>query len=380
LEWLEGSVLFSKNDVTLPEKWHVFSPVLTAAALILAGSGLFSGCYTLKQGAAMLGYLNRALPLQSLAEGPGAGESPAEAKKNRRFVELVNDIRGFAAGELGLAESKNYTTYVKLDRDYLAAVVSASAKDSFTPYTWWFPVVGSVPYKGFFDPEDAKKERAKLEKKDLDVWIRGVDAFSTLGWFKDPLFSYMRDYAPEDLANVIIHETVHATVFITGQVQFNEELAEFIGAEGARLYMESRYGAGSAECLRMRYAEADSAAFLDFIRTLIAELDAAYRSGKDREAILKDKAAIIASAMERFDREYETRFQSEKYRGFSALPVNNAYLELYRLYYAEDRFFLDLYERSERDLRAFIAAAKKLNKSGAAGKNPRAEFEKALGF
>jgi predicted aminopeptidase len=354
--------------VTNSGRWSAVFPVLTAAGLLLAGSGLFSGCYTLKQGGAMLAYLHRAVPLESLLND----------NTEDGFVERVHDIRRFAMEELGLAESKNYTKYVEIDRSYLAAVVSASAKDSFTPHEWWFPVVGSVPYKGFFDPEDAKKERAKLEKKDLDVWIRGVDAFSTLGWFEDPLYSYMRNYPPERLANLVIHELLHATIFIKGQVQFNEELAEFVGSEGARLYMESRYGIESEEYRRMQNAETDSAAFIDFIQELIAELDAVYRSGAGRETLLENKKSVIAAAMKRFDDEYETRFRSENYRGFSGLPVNNAYLELYRLYYDKDDFFSGLYEKGGRNLRVFIAAAKKLDGSGAAKKNPRAELEKAV--
>ncbi|MDR1419494.1 MAG: aminopeptidase [Treponema sp.] len=358
--------------------WSLF-PVLTAAGLLFAGSGLFSGCYTLKQGATMLGYLNRAVPLESLLEGNAFSEAEiSDMEKTRLFVERIHDIRRFAMEDLGLAESKNYTKYVNFDRSYLAAVVSASAKDSFVRHEWWFPVIGSVPYKGFFDPEDAKKERARLEKKGLDVWIRGVDAFSTLGWFEDPLYSYMRDYSPEQLANLVIHELLHATIFIKGQVQFNEELAEFVGSEGARLYMESRYGAESGEYRRMRNAEADAAAFLVFIRELTAELDAVYRSGAERETVLRKKEEIIVSAMERFDREYENRFQGEQYRGFSGLPVNNAYLELYRLYHAEEDYFARLYERSGRDLSAFIASVKKLNGLRAAKKDPRGELEKIL--
>ena len=114
----------------------------------------------------MLGYLGRAVPLESIAAGE---EAP---KEDRLFVQRVENIRRFAIEDLGLKESKNYTRYVELDRDYLAAIVSASAKDSFTRHEWWFPVVGRVPYKGFFNVEDARKERKKLEKNDLDVWIR----------------------------------------------------------------------------------------------------------------------------------------------------------------------------------------------------------------
>jgi predicted aminopeptidase len=256
-------------------------------------------------------------------------------------------------------------------------VVSASAADSFTRHEWNYPVVGRMPYKGFFNVEDARKERAKLEKKHLDVWVRGVDAFSSLGWFRDPLYSYMRDYSPGRLAELIIHESLHATVFLKGQVQFNEELAEFVGSEGARLYMETRFGIDSEEYQSMFAADEDHRNFITFIQELIAELQVLYESGKDRDETLREKERIIKAAQERFDSEYESRFDSENYRGFSALPVNNAYLELYRLYYAEDDYIAGLYERTGKDLRAFIAAAKSMPKRGPPG---RERFITALGL
>ena len=321
---------------------------------------LFTGCYTLKQGFTLIGYLNKAVPLEKIDD--------------KDFVNLVKDIRSFAMEELGLAESRNYTRYVEIDRNYLAAVVSASAKDSFTRYEWNYPIVGSMPYKGFFNVDDARKERAKLEKKDLDVWVRPVEAFSTLGWFRDPLYSYMREYSPARLAGLVIHELVHATVFIKGQSNFNEELAEFIGTEGSRLYMESRYGIDSDEYKNMLVFETDSLSYVDFIQELISELEALYSGITPREEKLLEKERIITAAKERFETEYDSRFQSEDFRGFSETPVNNAFLEIYSLYYTDDNFYIDLYEKSGRNLPAFIAAAKTIKKKG----DPRAQLEKAL--
>jgi predicted aminopeptidase len=335
-------------------------PVIFSAFLLLVFCGLFSGCYTIKQGVTMLGYLNRAIPL--------------EQSDDQEFIRLVTDIRSFAMNELGLAESLNYTRYVKLDRDYLAAVVSASARDSFRRHDWHFPIVGKMPYKGFFNIEDARKERARLEKLDLDVWIRGVGAFSTLGWFRDPLFSYMRYYSPSRLADLIIHELVHATVFIKGQVKFNEELAEFIGSKGAQLFMETHYGIDSKEYQDMLISAADNQSYVAFIQELIAELDILYNSGRDRNTILAEKENIINAAKIRFDAEYESRFSSDNYRGFSSLPINNAFLELFRIYYTDDNFYEDLFERSGRNLPAFIAAAKTISRRG----NPRQQLENAL--
>jgi len=340
--------------------WIPYLPVILAAVSLLAVCFLFAGCYTLKQGVTMLGYISRSVPL--------------EKTDDNDFIQLVEDIRSFAINDLGLAMSKNYTTYVELDRDYLAAVVSASQRDSFLRYEWFFPVVGKMPYKGFFDVEDAKKERAKLEKKDVDVWIRGVDGFSTLGWFKDPLYSYMRNYSPARLADLIIHELVHSTVFIKGQIKFNEELAEFIGSEGSRLYMETRYGKSSDEYLKMLTSEEDSRNYVDFIQGLISELNALYSRDIGREEKLAEKERIITGAKERFNAGYESLFSNDNYRGFSQLQINNAYLELFRLYYTEDNFFTDLYEKSGRSLPAFVAAAKTITK----GNSPREQLKKAL--
>jgi predicted aminopeptidase len=291
-------------------------------------------------------------------------------------VERIRDIRRFAQDELGLRETANYTRYVDINRDYLAAVVSASAEDSFSRHEWWFPVVGKVPYKGFFNPDDARREGKKLQKKGLDVWVRGVDAFSTLGWFTDPLYSYMRRYPVNRLADLLIHETLHATVFLKGNVQFNEELAEFVGSEGSRLYMERTFGVDSEEYRAMIDSEADNAVFISFIRDLIAELDALYQSTAGRDEKLQKKADIIKAAQTRFEKDYETLFRGDNYRGFSKLPVNNAYLELYRLYYAGGDYLEDLYRRSGGDLPRFIAAAKTLTPRF----DPRAQLEAALGL
>jgi predicted aminopeptidase len=360
-------------------------PLAALVAVFVIVFLLCSGCYTVKQGTTLLGYLNRAVPLEDLA-------AEGAAEEDRLFAERVAGIRRFAMENLGLKESKNYTRYVRLDRDYLAAVVSACAPDSFTRHEWRFPVVGTVPYKGFFDPEDAKKEAAKLRAKELDVWIRGVDAFSTLGWFRDPLYSYMKNYPVHELADLIIHELLHATVFVKGQVQFNEQLAAFVGNAGARLYVENRFGPDSPEYRAIDANQADQAAFRAFTGALIAELEALYEGSLSKDEKLAEKERIIKAAQRRFDDGYDSVFQSENYRGFSKLAVNNAYLDLYRLYYEKDSFFADLYEKipppadedSSRSgvfrLRTFIAAAASLNGSKAARSDPRGEMKKAPEF
>ena len=381
------AILFSMKFI---HRFNPKLPILIATAILMGTFFICSGHYAVKQGVVMLGHMNRAVPLEDLTK-PGKS-----SEENTLFVQRAEDIRRFAINELGLKDSKNYTHYVELDRGYIAAVVSASAADSFTRYEWWFPVIGRVPYKGFFNDADAEKERVKLKKKDLDVWVRGVDAFSTLGWFRDPLYSYMKKYSDIELADLIIHELVHATVYLNNHSQFNEELAQFVGTEGARLYVKSIRNSNVDEHITTvmpflkdvstkSSADAlyDRAIFHTFIRGLIAELDDLYNSGVSREEKLLRKKEIIDDALAEFDKSYADLFKTENHRGFSKLSVNNAYLDLFRLYHEEDEYFKDIYEKSRKDLPKFIAAAKTLNSSRALrrGKgNPKEALEHALGL
>ncbi|MDR0638773.1 MAG: aminopeptidase [Spirochaetaceae bacterium] len=330
----------------------MYLPYAASAALIALFLMLFPSCYTMKQGMTFLGYLNRSVPLEKIGES-------GNVERVGIFVAEVNRIRDFAMGTLGLKQSKNYTRYVDLDRDYLAAIVSACSPVAFERHTWWFPVVGRVPYKGFFNVEDARKESAKLRKKGLDVWVRPVDAFSTLGFFRDPLYSYMTDYPVHRLADLIIHELVHATIYIKSDSAFNESLAEFIGKEGARRYIETYYGLDSGQYRAIDAGNADNKAFVEFAQLIIKALDAVYTDGAlSHEEKLARKAAVIAGAQEDFAARYDSLFETENYRGFSTMQINNAYLDLYRLYNEEDSYFEDIYNSMGRDLPAFIAAAK----------------------
>jgi predicted aminopeptidase len=311
-------------------------------------------CYILKQGTTLLGYQSQAEPIEQLLK------EEALDPETRKFLKQVLDIKEFALRDLGLKEDSNYSRYVNIDRNLLAYVVSASDPVSFTPYEWSFPIVGKVPYKGFFNKEDARKEAEKLKARDLDVWIRGVDAFSTLGYFSDPLYSFMRSYSIHRLAELIVHEQTHATIFLKGESQFNEEFASFVGNEGSRLYILSRYGADSEEYANLKIFEEDQAAFLKEIRRLINTLENLYSSPLTREEKLIQKKETIQRFQQEFEESYEKQFRSDAYRSFTKAPINNAYLYLYRLYYPEDNFFQELYQKADNNLPLLIQAAKKI--------------------
>jgi predicted aminopeptidase len=322
--------------------------LLRAAGLLLLVALLLSGCYLAKQGYYLVSYSLKAEDIEKVL---ARKDTPAGVRK---LLDLVLDVRRFGVEQIGLKENRNYTTYVSIDKDYLVDVVSACADDSFTRHTWWFPFFGSFPYKGFYERKDAERLARRLERRHLDVLVRHVDAFSTLGFFRDPVYSFMERYPVFELASVILHEQTHATLFLKNQVQFNEGLATFVGTQGALLYLKSRYGEQSELYKRTLLELQDDEEFTAFLKQIYAALQAVYSSDRDREAKLAAKAEILADYRNRFVRDYAKLFRTDRYRSFAKARVNNAYLDLYATYTQDLSVFEDLYGASGGDLRRMM--------------------------
>jgi len=157
-------------------------------------------------------------------------DDPTTSQEDKRKLEFVRKSREFAS-EIGLKPGDSFTAYSDVGKDTLAWVVVASRRDAFALYTWWFPIVGTVPYKGFFDQEDAKDQARRLEEQGYESSVRGTEAFSTLGWFNDPLLSTTLRNPAYRIVNTVLHESVHTTVWIKNNVPFNETLASFVGSQ-----------------------------------------------------------------------------------------------------------------------------------------------------
>lgn len=259
-------------------------------------------------------------------------EDPRTSETLRAFLRSVSSIKRFAVERIGLADNDNFTTYKVIDRGYLVAVVQASDPLSFTPFTWSYPLLGRLPYRGYYDPREARAEADRLERRGYDVIVREVDDFSTLGYLSDPVYSFMVEWPPFELASTIIHEQTHATLFVKGQDQFNEELATFVGDEGALEYLAERYGVGSEQYRQGLSELADSRLFLRYLASVTKELEKVYGSSLPREEKLERKREIIARFERIYRRDYAPRFHSGAYRREARLPLNNAYLLLYALY------------------------------------------------
>jgi predicted aminopeptidase len=164
------------------------------------------------------------------------------SEADRQKLSLVLAAREFA-GEIGLNPGNSFTSYSDVGKDSLAWVVVGARRDSFSLHTWWFPIVGRVPYKGFFDKADADEAAKDLEAEGYEAWVRDTDAFSTLGWFDDPVLSTTLKGSQTRIANTVLHESVHSTVWIKNNVAFNESLAHFVGTQAAVEFFSKRAAA-----------------------------------------------------------------------------------------------------------------------------------------
>jgi predicted aminopeptidase len=282
--------------------------------------------------------------------------TPQEQHKLR----LILEVRSFAITQLDLHESKSYTTFVQLNRPYVSYNLSAAAPDAFKPYLWRFPLVGRMPYKGFFDKDYALQEQQALAEEGYDTYLRGVRAYSTLGYVNDPILSSMLAYDDAFLMNTIIHEMLHQTVWFKGHISFNESLASFVGEHGTLAFLRQRYGADAPEYQHYRALRADAQVFEEYVDALIERLKALYHESTSRADKLQRKAQILAEAAAAYP-EVFPRMQTTGYRNFfERQPVNNAVLLAFRVYHRDTAFFEQALAEQGGDLRRLIAYFKTL--------------------
>lgn len=223
----------------------------------------------------------------------GDPAAPAELKEKLR---LAAQARSFALDAMGLPRSESYTSYAALDRPYVTLVVTACPRTSLSPHEWWFPLIGRVPYKGFFAEKDARAEEERLKSRGLDTYVAQAAAYSSLGWRADPLVSPMLGDSPGRVAETLIHELSHAAFFFKDDADFNESAAEFFGEEGAEEFLRRRFGQASAELSRLQDERRRAQLFDAKVQALHQELAALYASPKPEEEKLRLREEVFARA------------------------------------------------------------------------------------
>lgn len=278
---------------------------------------------------------------------------PNTTAELRGQLELVLAARQFADDELGLAAGHTYTSFSDVGPGRtLVHVVSASPKDRLEAYRWSYPVVGAVPYKGFFDKEDALAEQRRLERLGYDTYVRPAGAFSTLGWFPDPLLSTALDGDPAELVATVIHEIAHNTLWVPGDAQFNESYASFVGYRGAEAFFARRGDhQTAARCAAIWRDEKRLSAFQ---ASLEAELQRLYSSGLPRRIKAERRAAVFQRAREMMAGPLHESLEVYSGRRLSRRPLNNAWLVANRVYGTGLDELDEIYDLENGNLRAGV--------------------------
>ncbi len=278
--------------------------------------------------------------------------------ETRAKLELVIQARSFAARDLKLDVGDSYTSFSDIGRDTLALVLSASPVNRLAAHTWWFPIVGRVPYKGFFSREAAEKEARKLEERNYDTYLRPTAAFSTLGWFPDPLLSTVLGQDSVGLVETVVHEVTHNTLFVSGYVKFNESFANFVGSVGAIEFFCGR-GYDETLCDLATGRWHDTVRFSEFLDQLWTDLESLYDEDLPIDSLIPRRTALLAAAAESFRRDYAPTMRTPGFARYDPTRLNNASLIARHLYYHRLPLFQALYEESQSLTRSIerVAAA-----------------------
>lgn len=276
--------------------------------------------YGIQQGKGQLKIVMEARDVEEILQDPS---SPDSLKAKLRYVA---EVREYAISSLGLNDTENYTSLYDQKGEPILWVVTGTRPFAFDPYEWKFPVVGTVPYKGFFTYEYALEERERIKARGFDAGIRTVGGWSTLGWFRDPILSNMLFRSNGDLANLIIHELVHATIFVKDSVNFNENLASFIGDRGAAMFLSDRYGEDSQELQNYLTEIEEEKAYAAHILRGADQLGTLYASmkGQDSLKISAAKRRLIDEIVDAMDTLSFSQIKQVQQR-LKEVEINNTY-------------------------------------------------------
>jgi predicted aminopeptidase len=325
--------------------------LLILLAAVCAASLTCSPMYVIRGG------IEEAKILSRRRDIPDVISDPATSQAVKRKLQLVVQARAFADQELGLNAGESYTTYSWVDSDTLLMVVSAARKDRFIPYTWWFPIVGRVPYKGFFDFDDAYEAARDLEADGYDTHVRPSGAFSTLGWFNDPVLNTVLRYSDVGLASTVVHEILHNSIFIPGQVGFNESFANFVGDRGAAMFFCERDGDADRRCRDALAGWQDNVVFGAALTDLVTRLERVYK--RDDLSVaqrIQQRDTVFTNWQKDFQTRIVPQLQTNSFRGYASEPLNNATLIGTRLYYQHLDLFELVYQQYGQNLKAAVDA------------------------
>ena len=324
--------------------------------LILFAVLVASGCQTVYYyGQAINGQLSiiaQREPIEELIEDPEIDE-----KLKKRLL-FILEVRKFAQNDLHLPVENNYLTYVDLDRSYVMWSVFAAPEFSLEPKTWCYPIAGCVAYRGYFAEQDAREYAETLEKKAFDVYVGGVSAYSTLGWFDDPVLSTMMRMSETDTAALIIHELAHKLLYVPGDSAFSESFATAVEQEGIRRWLMEKGDRLAHNAYRLKYRKHRQ--FIEIITRYRSQFESVYQSQEDDAIKSEKKAALFDQMIRDHDDLKEQWGGKSRYDNWFSQPLNNAKLVSVFTYQDWVPAFNAILYRNNGDLIQFFEECQKL--------------------
>ncbi|MFN8344506.1 MAG: aminopeptidase [Spirosomataceae bacterium] len=253
----------------------MFKKILLALAAILLILGIYYRelvSYGYMQAKGQLSILFNTRPVSEVLTDPALPDSL------KQRLRLIGEIKQFAVDSLGLDSSGSYTEFFDQKGKPILWVITASEKYRLVPKEWRFPIIGTFAYKGFFDSTRAGTEEQALVAAGYDTQINEVSAWSTLGFFKDPILSSMLYRGEGSLANLITHEMTHGTLFVKDNLELNENLANFVGDYGAVRFLSAKYGKNSPQLEKYEFRKRYNDAISQHIVRGASELDSLYKT------------------------------------------------------------------------------------------------------
>ncbi|RLU01466.1 aminopeptidase [Ketobacter sp.] len=325
-----------------------------ASSLLLALSILLSGCDLPYYWQAAQGHwdlMQRKQPIHDLLQDDA---TPASTRESLTYL---LEARQFAVQQLGLEDNPSYLEYVELEREYVTWNVFATPELSMQNHTWCYPVAGCVSYRGYFARQDAEQYAAQLQQAGLDTYVGGVGAYSTLGWFADPVLSSFLERGPLSLAALLFHELAHQVLYVQDDTVFNESFASAVETILLQQWAEQ-------QGLQNRWQEYQTAvsrhqAFIQLVLANRAAREALFEAEISAPEQRRGKQALITQLRAEYER-FKQDWGYSGYDSWFAGDLNNAQLSTVATYHELKPGFIALFQKTDQNLGDFLDACRTL--------------------
>ena len=325
-------------------------------AIILLIIFLLSGCASINYYAQSIHGQFEVLQKQQEIDDVLKDQNIPDTLRNNLITVLA--LRDFSIQQLGLPENGSYLSYADLERDYVIWNIFATEEFSLKPLTWCYLVVGCLSYRGYFSQTDAQQHATELKKQGYDIYLGGVSAYSTLGWFDDPVLNTMLRWSDIRLATVMFHELAHQQLYVKNDTEFNEAYADAVAHIGVTKWLTQK----PEKKLLTEYQQSQDQEkeFIDLIMRFKSILNELYQSTEKDETIRQRKQQALQKMSNEYSR-ISQNWEKDSYKKWFSSGINNAKLAAIVTYRKHVPAFINIYEKLGKDLNRFYSFSKSLS-------------------